>query len=326
WPLQYLVTLHPKDIPECLEKRSRFGGNVDFREVITHDGFVRGPRNQPISRWPGVTLIVEFEPPSGSSALHGVMAGLKLGYRKIIMVGCPLTNEPERGKEYDNFQVGWRVHQERYIGRVKSMSGWTMGYLGSPTEEWLNMVTPNLVIAGAAPCAQDDIARISDWRADFDFMTIGRGGICGETLPRLSCHVSHENDFSTLKEKRQARGLNTNYLTFSNNSFPEVDNVVADIRPPTCSFDCNPRLPSKDPRNMHHYSGSSAMLGLKVGLRLNYKKIILAGVTLDVGHYTAFQVGWSWIADLLRYCPVRAMSGYTMELLGYPTEEWINDI
>ena len=67
------------------------------------------------------------------------------------------------------------------------------------------------------------------------------------------------------------------------------------------------------------------MLALKVGLRLGYRKIILAGVAINEGHYAHFQVGWKWIVDLLKCCPVRSMGGFTADLLGMPTEGWLND-
>jgi hypothetical protein len=181
-----------------------------------------------------------------------------------------------------------------------------------------------LVITGSAPCVLDDLASIPD-RARFDFMLIGAGSPATLNIRNLAYHVSHENDFAAIRERRGSNGLNTDYETFSNRQHPGVDHVLADLTPPTCSPGCQPRLGSNDPRNHHHYSGSSAMLGLKIALRLGYKKIILAGVPLNKGQYFNFQVGWRWIADLLRCCPVRSMSGFTMEILGKYTEEWLND-
>jgi hypothetical protein len=180
-----------------------------------------------------------------------------------------------------------------------------------------------LIIAGSAPCVIEDLAAIPD-HARFAFMLIGAGSPATLNIRRLACHVSHEDDFAAIRERRQLNGLNTDYETFSNRPHPGVDHVLPDLTGPTCDYDCRPRFAADDPRNLHHYSGSSAMLGLKVGLRLGYQKIILAGVPIDEGHYAHFQVGWRWIADLLRCCPIRSMSGYTRELLGEYTEEWLN--
>ena len=186
------------------------------------------------------------------------------------------------------------------------------------------MKHPILLIVGSAPCVLDDLAALPG-HDRFDFMLIGAGSPATLNIQHLSHHVSHENDFGAINERRGYNGLNTNYATFSNRPHPYPGlQVWPELTPPTCAYDCNPRFASDDPRNLHHYSGSSAMLGLKVGLRLGYRKIILAGVPINEGHYAAFQVGWRLNADLLRRCPVRSMSGFTRELLGEYTEEWLN--
>lgn len=117
----YMATLHPDEIPECLQRRSQAGGNIDFREIIAHE------------EAPGVTMIVPHTPPSGSSALLGVLAAIQIGYRRIILAGCPLQDQ-----KYQEFHPGWQAHLARYIGKVRSMSGWTKDFLGYPTEEWLH--------------------------------------------------------------------------------------------------------------------------------------------------------------------------------------------
>lgn len=66
------------------------------------------------------------------------------------------------------------------------------------------------------------------------------------------------------------------------------------------------------------------MLALKVGLMEGYGKIILAGVSLNEGRYTYFQKGWLWILPFLERLPVRAMSGFTRDIFGAPTEDWLN--
>jgi hypothetical protein len=180
-----------------------------------------------------------------------------------------------------------------------------------------------LIIAGSAPCVNDDLAAIPE-HGRFDFMLIGAGSPATLNIRILSYHASHEDDFTPIRDRRLQNGLNVDYKTISNHQYPDVDIVLPEMTPPTCSYDCRPRLQSRDPRNHHHYSGTSAMLGLKAGLRLGYRKIILAGVPIDEGHYAHFQVGWLWIVDLLVHCPVRSMSGYTRHLLGKYTEEWLN--
>ncbi len=81
------------------------------------------------------------------------------------------------------------------------------------------------------------------------------------------------------------------------------------------------------------WRGSSGMYAVKVGLEIGYNKIILCGVPMqaDAGHYVRKQP-WNqceWFIDKwARYCPqfadkVCSMSGYTRELLGGPTHEWL---
>ena len=123
--VKYFVTYHVEDIPESINRRKALGGNCDFK-IISHE------------TKPGVDIVHPHEAPSGSSALMGVLAGIKLGYQRMILAGCPLTGKNPKGGSYDNFQKGWQAHLDQYAGKVRSMSGWTKEFLGSPTEEWLS--------------------------------------------------------------------------------------------------------------------------------------------------------------------------------------------
>ena len=123
--LDYMSTYHPEDIPAAMEKRKACGGNTDYK-VISH--LYAG----------GVDIVEPFDPPSGSSALLGVLAALKMGYKKIILCGCPLQNLGVPDKEYEQFRKGWIAKYAQVMGKVKSMSGWTKEFLGAPTVEWLN--------------------------------------------------------------------------------------------------------------------------------------------------------------------------------------------
>jgi hypothetical protein len=181
-----------------------------------------------------------------------------------------------------------------------------------------------LLIIGGAPGAMDDLGRIRDLIL-FDLMLVGWGNAETRIISDLSFHVSHENDFESVMLGRRDANVNLDYETVSNNPWPLVSHVFPEMTGPTCPFDCNPRLPSNDRRALHHFSGSSAMLALKVGLRFGYRKIVLAGISLDAGRYEAFQRGWTWIADILKYCPARALSGFPATILGEYSDEWFND-
>lgn len=88
--------------------------------------------------WPGVQIVEPYRPPSGSSAITGAFAAVRMGYDRIILCGCPLTGNAPEGNPYEAFRPGWETHRAVFDGIVKSMSGWTMDLLGAPTEEWLN--------------------------------------------------------------------------------------------------------------------------------------------------------------------------------------------
>jgi hypothetical protein len=81
------------------------------------------------------------------------------------------------------------------------------------------------------------------------------------------------------------------------------------------------------------WAGSSGLFAVRVALKEGFDKIVLAGVPMDgkFGHITrkekwtndvSFRSGWrqrqSEIAPF-----VRSMSGWTKEILGVPTPEWL---
>jgi len=116
--IEYMATYHPLDIKEALSRRAKAGGNTDYK-VISHQ--------------PGenIDIVYPYKAPSGSSALFGALAGIKLGYDKIILCGCPMDGA------YEQFRQGWQAHLDEYVGKVRSMSGWTKNFLGEPAGEWL---------------------------------------------------------------------------------------------------------------------------------------------------------------------------------------------
>lgn len=124
WPILYMATYHPEDIPEARARRERFGGNTDY-QVIS------------MEKKEGVDIVIPFKPPSGSSALLGTLAAFKLGYKRIILCGCPLDGKNIKGGSYESFRIGWEAAEKEMNDRVRSMSGWTRDFLGAPTDEWL---------------------------------------------------------------------------------------------------------------------------------------------------------------------------------------------
>lgn len=130
--VKYFTTYHPKDIEEYIARRKSKGLNIDFL-VISHTD--RISKNQKTDK---VNIFEPHKDPSGSSALLGAAAAIKLKYNKIILCGCPMSGRNPEGKQsYNHFQKGWEKRGEEIKPYVRSMSGWTKGFLGYPTKEWI---------------------------------------------------------------------------------------------------------------------------------------------------------------------------------------------
>jgi hypothetical protein len=89
----------------------------------------------------GVDIVMQLDMwEGGSSALLGVLAGIKEGYEKIVLCGCPMegANPGHPGADYSMFQNKWTETVGILGNYVRSMSGFTMQLLGKPTKWWLN--------------------------------------------------------------------------------------------------------------------------------------------------------------------------------------------
>jgi hypothetical protein len=134
WPCvdaQYFATYHPSEIEMAKERRAKAGGNTDYM-VISHQQHPETATGRDL-----VDLIIPCEPPSGSSALLGVLAGIQLGYEKIIICGCPLTGTNDKGYDYANFRVGWTAKLNEIKDKTRAMSGFTKELLLPPDVAWL---------------------------------------------------------------------------------------------------------------------------------------------------------------------------------------------
>lgn len=129
--VKYLVTYHPKDIESYIKKRNNKGLNSNFL-VISHSNIISKGKTTD-----KVDIIEPHKDPSGSSSLLGVSAAIRLGYKKIVLCGCPLEGRNKGdNRSYNHFQKGWEKRKEEIIPYVRSMSGWTKTFLGYPTKEW----------------------------------------------------------------------------------------------------------------------------------------------------------------------------------------------
>jgi len=126
WPIRFMATYHPEDLARARERRAGAKGNTDYIELAYN-------RKAQVTEAvvDGVKCSLKHEGKTGSSALMGTLLGLKIGYGKIVLCGCPLSGK------YERYRAGWREKEALLTGKVKSMSGWTMEFLGRPTPEWI---------------------------------------------------------------------------------------------------------------------------------------------------------------------------------------------
>lgn len=83
---------------------------------------------------------------------------------------------------------------------------------------------------------------------------------------------------------------------------------------------------------LDNWHGSSGLYAVKVGLEMGYNKIILCGVPMTESNHFLRQRPWKtcrqFLPKWIQYraqldSKVRSMSGFTRDLLGAPTQEWL---
>lgn len=169
---------------------------------------------------------------------------------------------------------------------------------------------PVLIVTGSAPDVGLDMAALAQIAADApcEYMAIGLDAV--DRYPWRIAYMAtfHPAEIPRIRERRAAIGGNLDYRIISHEARPEVDLYIADWWKP---------------------SGSSALLGVQAALGLGYDRVVLCGCPLTGkndknGDYENFRKGWTpRLGELAGR--VRSMSGWTAEVLGRPTKEWIHD-
>jgi hypothetical protein len=164
-----------------------------------------------------------------------------------------------------------------------------------------------LIIIGSAPCVQEDIAVALASLHEIDFMLVGLDSVTKYIGQVKYFATYHPAEIQESKERRAKSGGNTDWTIISHQQHESLVNIVIPLAGP---------------------SGSSALLGVHAGMQQGYRKIIVCGCPLtgknDKGQsYEVFQKGWTAKFNEIKD-NVRSMSGWTRELLGAPTKEWIN--
>lgn len=126
----------------------------------------------------------------------------------------------------------------------------------------------------------------------------------------------HGEKLQAWQAARKAAKFNTRYKTvyFEKLAGPKIDRVI-------------------EYRWPHLDSGSSGLYGVKVALDEGFDHVILAGIPMDAGlGHIVRKEPWdganrfraAWVGAIPRILgPVRSMNGWTREILGFPTTNWL---
>jgi len=185
-----------------------------------------------------------------------------------------------------------------------------MSYTCTPE---IQRVSDFLVVVGCAECVWDDISSVSFNGKDVLVLSDMGMFFPGTITHWASCHP---NIIVGGKLVRDQRRYHEDFLShIPDYAAPKIGDVTWTI----------PKL-----------AGTSGMFGTLIGIGLGYTKIILAGIPLNrSGHFwnpkikvkfdkSGIRLSWQQISQKIFNNKVRSLSGWTRELLGSPTEEWLN--
>lgn len=135
-PIRHWVTFHVLDLDKWV-KRRQANGYPDAEHYWTT------PSQKKLharTRCPMEYINME----GGSSGFIAMCVALREAER-VVLVGIPMQAQAgqydtdKQWKEAEKYRFTWEKHMPNFIGKVKSMSGWTQEKLGAPTPEWLEV-------------------------------------------------------------------------------------------------------------------------------------------------------------------------------------------
>jgi hypothetical protein len=95
----------------------------------------------------GVDFLMDEATWHGSTSLFAALIGHEMGYKKIVLAGCPLDSKGHWYFPDENYGPKWQTETYQVwfeyaltdkATNVRSMSGYTAQIIGKPTEDWLN--------------------------------------------------------------------------------------------------------------------------------------------------------------------------------------------
>jgi hypothetical protein len=90
----------------------------------------------------------------GSTALFAMLIGLEMGYKRIVLAGCPLDSKghwyfPEQRFgpkwEAETYQVWFEFAETEMKENVRSMSGYTKTLLNTPDKDFFNGISKRTI-------------------------------------------------------------------------------------------------------------------------------------------------------------------------------------
>jgi hypothetical protein len=143
----YWVSLHPEKMAGWRKQASELGRTSyhrgimlpdldpdDWANAIKRGSPVEFPHTRHEWRVPGCSS-------SGSSGLFATRLAIRMGYGRVVLAGIPMDQSPHVGRtepwtDRNEFVAAWGAAEQELKGKVRSMSGWSSGLLGTPTEQW----------------------------------------------------------------------------------------------------------------------------------------------------------------------------------------------
>ena len=174
-----------------------------------------------------------------------------------------------------------------------------------------------IIVVGSAPSMEDDLGIL--YEMDLYHNPVIAINDAGCLYEDYICHVAsqHIEKISEVREERRNQGFNIDFTGHSIGEYKDVDRIWP----------------------LEVSQGSSGLFGVITALKMGYRKVIIAGISLtgnfgeyygsnENNHpnkhkeYQMFRETWLKIKPHL-LGRVRAVSGYPEELLGFPDKDWL---
>lgn len=129
--IDHWATMHPELFPRWITARAALG-HPPAGQLWHAKHRVPGVDSRPVTAW------------GGSSGMLCVCVAFELGCSHVVLAGVPMLktarhyDDQRHWTEAAQYWPSWERRAPEMIGRVRSMSGWTLKLLGAPTREWLN--------------------------------------------------------------------------------------------------------------------------------------------------------------------------------------------